>query len=297
MSPASQMLTTKSVSPADCAIAFGLPLQPDIFARQLEAGGQYDFAASVSAGAVDLTPSQVWEGRMARIADEAEDFLQYAASLGAAVLRNAAIADLPALFGGSEVVIVIGHWRTPWVCADQVIDPRRIAEQVSRDGRFGAPASAAGGASGGTRDHLVARLNDILDVGYLGPSRCPEEWHRAETESYRVYANRVALDDLLSPALAPAPPFELADGMHTVDDLLDHIPTGFNGVLDLTVCNSMIMVDEIKRERRFTCLGNERPTKLGFRLELCGAILNALARCPMPYPDAARDIRIALSQD
>ena len=80
-----------------------------------------------------------------------------------------------------------------------------------------------------------------------------------------------------------------------ITDLLKTIPAAFTGCLDLTVCNSMVAIDEIKRHRTFTCLGNERLTDLGLRIELCGEVLRALGRCPMPYPDAVRDVRIALA--
>src|SRR6202000_782198 len=100
-----------------------------------------------------------------------------------------------------------------------------------------------------------------------GPSECPATWHKSATESYRIYANRKALDGVLSPALKPAPSLEMADGMCSVEQFLDCVPQAFNGCLDLTVCNSMIMVDIVKRHRRFTCIGNEATTDLNMRMK------------------------------
>jgi len=109
-----------------------------------------------------------------------------------------------------------------------------------------------------------------------------------------VHANRAAFDEDFGPAISPGDRLEFSNGLKSPAELLRSIPGAFAGVLDLTLCNSVLLADEIKRQRRFTCLANVHETDLSLRVELYHAVINVISESAYPYVEAVRDVRIAV---
>jgi len=82
------------------------------------------------------------------------------------------------------------------------------------------------------------------------------------------------------------PLIEFSDGLVTTPELVQAIPIDFSGLLDLTVCNSVIPAAAI-RESRPNCLiaGNRRPAELRSRMYLYGLAISLLAKEPQPFVD------------
>ena len=90
---------------------------------------------------------------------------------------------------------------------------------------------------------------------------------------FRAFQNRERLDRGFSDSkvLAPGNRVEFSDGLHTITDVVAHLPVDFAGVLDLSVCNSVFLAEVVRRHcpkcRRV--VANEDPTMPRFRLINC----------------------------
>ena len=85
---------------------------------------------------------------------------------------------------------------------------------------------------------------------------------------------------------------ELADGLRSVDEFISEIPQDFIGVLDLTVCHSVVLGNAIKRERpEITIAMNRHAASARTRLVLYLAILRELKRKPQLFGDAVVNVR------
>lgn len=89
-----------------------------------------------------------------------------------------------------------------------------------------------------------------------------------------------------SNAIKPACVIEFSDGLHTIPELVESIPIEFSGLLDLTVCNSVIPAASI-RQNRPNCLiaANRHPAELRSRMYLYGLEISLLEKEPQPFVD------------
>ncbi|HXQ73024.1 MAG TPA: hypothetical protein VN844_21170, partial [Pyrinomonadaceae bacterium] len=96
--------------------------------------------------------------------------------------------------------------------------------------------------------------------------------------------------------LAPARSIEFGDGLRTVDELIEAIPSDFAGLLDLTMCNSVIPAAHV-RSKRSNCVvaANRHPAELRARLYLYGLQVSLLAKQPRPFMDVVKDVHTNLS--
>jgi hypothetical protein len=95
---------------------------------------------------------------------------------------------------------------------------------------------------------------------------------------------RVLLEEAFPTALRPAPAVELADGMHTVAEFTDAIPRSFDGVLDMTICNSVILGAAVKRACPDCLVAvNRYPAEMHVRMTFYCLALQSLARHRTAY--------------
>lgn len=82
-------------------------------------------------------------------------------------------------------------------------------------------------------------------------------------------------------------PIEFADGKHSVREFLDAIPSGYAGTLDLSICQSAVLAEPIKR-RSHSCIvisNREAATPL-IKLKRYRLVVDRLTRKAEPYMDA-----------
>jgi hypothetical protein len=288
-------------TPADCALAVALPLTFEEFARDAVSPHK-DFARSVVANSgrsVDAAWRELYEPKVmslyTRVVARAE-------SLGVTVVPRVTADALRALLERFHVVSLFAHSRLAPVRPDDIVMPTGILETIEagdlvvtvhlRD-LFATQQWAS--------DEAVLRdqLADALDRS-LEPSRAWSASTVARDDSDRPahYLNRVMLEDALGAALRPAPLLELRDGLVTHGELLAMIPGDFDGVLDLSVCNSVALGESIKR-RRPHCLVVENMflARIDLRLVRYGLVVSQLAREPARFTDALLEIKRALLKD
>jgi hypothetical protein len=64
---------------------------------------------------------------------------------------------------------------------------------------------------------------------------------------YYAYWNRMALDREFSEEIWPGNRAEFADGLYTIDAVVSAVPAAYKGILDLTMCNSLFLGEQLKR--------------------------------------------------
>src|SRR5205814_2191181 len=119
-------------------------------------------------------------------------------------------------------------------------------------------------------DLLRATLADELNLllahtrGHYTGVRPPDE---AAAAAPPRRLTRVLLEEAFPAELRGGSAFELRDGLHAVAAIIDAVPERFDGVIDLSVCNSIVLGEAIKRQRR-GCLiiTNAKPASLALRL-------------------------------
>jgi hypothetical protein len=64
------------------------------------------------------------------------------------------------------------------------------------------------------------------------------------------------------------------------------LPPAFHGVLDLSVCNSLLAGESIRRRHRCTVIANEWPADIHFYCARYKLTVDLLAQRPQDYVDA-----------
>jgi hypothetical protein len=99
----------------------------------------------------------------------------------------------------------------------------------------------------------------------------------------------------LWPHLRQAPCVELFDGLRTFEQFCEAVPEGYAGVLDLSMCNSVMVAEELKRQRKQALIvENVFLATPEFRLARFALVIKQLATRPMRYTDAVVRVHRAL---
>jgi hypothetical protein len=301
--------TSPRVTPADCALALAIPLTRTAFLGDLDSASTLDFARSVARRCPATRREALWEDHYRPIAAIALQVSDTVERQGVTVDRETTLETLRALFARHAVVTVIAHWKFPGIEAADVLDPgeilRRIRSSPSPVARHLRDClSRTDAALLATSDDVVAdraTLAAALDAA-LEPTRAFYQRRVAGPRAEDLLApplrlTRAALEEELAGALRPGRSVELRDDLWPVADVVDAVPLHFDGVIDLTVCNSVILGEAIKRSRRRCLVAvNERPATLPFRLVRYKYIILELARSGGRYTDIMLDLNRALRE-
>ena len=117
----------------------------------------------------------------------------------------------------------------------------------------------------------------------------------ASFESWAALARTRSVITLVAHWVAGSPPLiEYADGPHPLDEVVEALPAGFDGVLDLTVCHSTRAIAAIKTARpRCSVLTNREPARLDLRLAMYRQVLRLVQRERTRYVQAAQQVHLA----
>jgi hypothetical protein len=189
----------RKVKPADCGLAFGLPLDRDEFESGLLETSSKDWAKFFSASHPEALPNALWtEFYVPEIVEPAMAIIGIAERLNVTIYRACTLADLSYAADRHAVLTLVSHW--------------------VEDG--------AGG-------------------------------------------------------------IELSDDLHPVEKVAAALPTGYNRLLDLMICQSILLADAVKRRYPdCACLCNSKPVRPRRKLYLYGQTLLAIEPGKLAYADA-----------
>lgn len=301
--------TQRAVSPRDCALAVGIPLTREQFLEDLARPEANDYAShfkrtSGYAGHSDEFFADLFDQSAStarRVCDEVE-------RRGVRVLRGARAGDMPELFHRFQVVTLVTHWRFPSILPEEILDERalllalaapagRMQQAASRAVRTRTPeifdngdAQTLAASPDRLRATLAAALNRVAadaHAHYNSEGDAPQPAPTSDDpEDALLRLTRDELEHVFDGLIAPGKSLEFADGMASSRDLVAAIPAGYDGVLDLTTCNSVIPGKAVKRVHKDCLVAmNRRAAALHVRMSKYKLIIEELRRRPAPFPD------------
>ena len=291
----------RSVSPPDCALALGIPLTEIEFRQDLESGGKKPLARRVKS----------YERYQRLVSKPVEHVISEVQQCGVTVYRRTPLSQIPELFKSHPVVTLVAHWEFLLISAADVLDVRRfqsilhgeVASSESRVDQIERPIDAVLRAD---RAVTTAKTPETLVPAISPYLRQSREYYFSEdeidngkrAELSQATFTRVLLEESFPGCFVPGNALELADRLCTAWEFIDAVPKTFDGVLDLTNCNSIILAEALRRKRcgcNAICLtGLAAPN---IRITLYKWIIRQLALCPQPYEDAAARTHLALIEE
>jgi hypothetical protein len=276
-----------------------LPTWREDFLRDLNPDAEKDFA-KIQAGKTNYLAEAIWEKsgyfECARVLRNVADEVDRRFGLG--VVTRCTLADLRALFDRHRVVSLMAHWRSSQVVPSDIKDPVGIVARL-RDppdeicarlrrrlaGLGLERANSAEVTSDHFRRQLSAGLNATLSSGRL--DRDDEGDASLWTPLLRGYFNRRTLDAALGGLIAPGNLVEFHDRLHPVPQVVAQIPTSFRGLIDLTVCNSLLLGEEIHNTRpEVLCITLPGEADIKFRAIAFRHVIRYLSRQRQNYYSA-----------
>jgi hypothetical protein len=288
----------------DCALGIAVPLTREEFLDDLRPSSGKDFAPHVRRvneleGAAD---EFYWSSVYAPIATAVERSCVAVERAGVYVRRRLALAELQPLLEQYKVVTLVAHWKFATVKPMDVIAPRKFLAAIARPSSplQERAASAILEQSPALLDGTESASDDILretiaraivpvisaaHAAYRRPGEDEDELAEPRPADLRR-VTRVVVEEAFPESVRAAPAIEFADGMHTVAAFIDAIPRLFDGVLDMTVCNSVILGAAVKRSRPDCLVAvNRYPAEMHVRLTLYQLAVVPLAKRKAPYID------------
>jgi hypothetical protein len=302
------------VSPTRCALAVGVPRTFDEFSADLADPGRWDFAASVVAllPRTARTAVEGWElyEPYARVFDRV---VREVTRLGVTVVPAANPGTLTRLLREFPVVTLATHFRMAGVTPDDVRDPVRLADALREPADLvqaglrahcaehdpGLLDTADSAPAAGLRERLAAALDAVVKAAhdqYLGSPGEPGP-AAAPRPAPPDRLTRVAFEESLGPAvLREAPAVEFRDGLFTARAVVDAVPEDFAGVLDLGLCNSVILAGAVRRRRdRMRAVAGRWLLDSFVPFSRYTLVIQELALRPEPYLDALARVSAAVA--
>lgn len=246
------------------SLLVGVPLDKSAFGEQLEAS---DYLASFNPVRANKTRAEV-EQAIDESWEEYEQNLEFilemveiASSRGMQVNKKASLKVLERETATREFVFLFGHWKG-WQISNDDIDPALTIE-IIEEGMSGHPndLSEAYFTWCSENDKIMNRViswfegspelttrrvleNTIRNFRPL-PTRGVDKT-KASAITY-LSNGREQLDELFADYVKPGNRLELVDGLHAKEVIGSAINANFDGVLDLSACNSMILADYLNQ--------------------------------------------------
>jgi hypothetical protein len=311
--PRAEPVDVRATEPGACALAFAIPTTIEGFARDLGLGRAKDFAHHAS-----HRPRALAAGRRAFVAHnlyrrQAEVISETIDAVGREGVNVQTVlnpAGLRPLLEQYDVVTVITHWRPASFFPDDFLNPSVLAaklrgatdplsvalwshlSEASRQRLL--RAGDASWENDEPRQTLADEFNRFLTSRHL--EGVAALWDGA-TDGFLAYERREALDRAYPGALFPGNRAEFDDGLHTIEDVVAQVPADYTGILDLTICNSIFLGEEIRRRcpRCGMIATVEDPTTLSFRLRLYKHAIKVLACGGRNYLDVCLALREGLA--
>lgn len=227
-------MSNESCNLAELALAVALPLEEEDFQARTLTSDWLKKYQMIRTGWRDYYQPEVF-GPVSKMIAFAEDH-------GATVCRRAGLAEIRDLSASKKVVILFAHWKGPKASNDDIVSGKSVQDFIDRatSDESSLAVWIANRLRVGTSLNVAEVLNESLDC-VLPINASADGVIVLEDEITRQTARREALDVLFEGLLHPGNRLELWDGLHEKREVAGAISPEFNGVLDLTACNSMVL--------------------------------------------------------
>jgi hypothetical protein len=281
----------KLISPSDCGLAIGVPLDKEAFVQKLERREEGNFVQAFRTERKNLSANGLWSlyEPYARFTIDVAARMQ---GLGVSVVLDSTLDHFASLLSNCAVVALVAQWRSALfkpadiadsaaTCSSLSDSTSRLAQALRQFANYSPPSND------GDADTLATLLNETLLYGLEPPSDrngYSQKVGAITRFQYELSRRRKVLDAVGSfPGGAGV---EFVEGFHTVDEIVSRFPTNFSGLVDLTVCNSVFLAETIRRAQpNCLVLANEDLAYLDFRLATYAQVIRSLSRKPELYED------------
>jgi hypothetical protein len=286
--------------PADCALLLGIPLAIDEFAADLSAENDREYARAFCGRLASI--EMAWGRYRDAVARPALDAARTAAEFGVSVCRSASLADLRRAISKSAVVTIVAHCRRPGFTSSFLESSPAIASSLR-----GCACDACAFLRSGLALRelsvesdpaaIAPELNRILESELIVPDPPMEGVTWVVSEEPALHRNWAVLQELHPEwSLRPAG-MELADGVCPISRLTALFRPDPCITLDLRLCNSSILGEEVKRVARCTTvMMNRRPATPAIQLPLYARTIAMLSSGEYDYIGAAIVLRDAVAR-
>jgi hypothetical protein len=301
--------------PHHCALALAIPLDRDDFLVELNSGINKDFAKSLARQHPALREDILWEEVYMPIVNTVKSVARAVEAKGVTVVNKASLSKVQELFQQFPVVTLVAHWRSskfypsdfiasadlievlkqPSTCLTQkltsVLPNNWILHIETLKDDSGDPHICS--------KTLAQEFNKILESCklYTDPALNQMPQIAPYDDNYHMYLNRQIIDGALAGIISPGNRIEFFDQFHSIEEVKAAIPEDYDGLLDFTVCNSVLIGNAIKRRRQCIVLVNEKPTSLDIRMVVYKGMIELLTRSDVSYMEAAAAIRREILQE
>jgi hypothetical protein len=299
-------MTTK---PYECALALAIPLTRDDFSLGLDLNAKKDFIKSLARRNVALTQDALWETVYVPTVKIVTSVAQAASAKGVTVITNATLSDLRGLLQQFRVVTLIAHWRSARFYPADFLNPNQLIKALEQPSTplmelFVSllPQNWISTIQELEADDditqilpktLAKEFNGFLTSFKLHPDLVPNQNNQTTTcdVDYQKYLNRIAIDGIFRDFILPGNHIEFFDELHPIVDFVTVIPQSYDGLIDFTVCNSALIGNVIKQQRKCIVIVNKELATLELRMVIYKGIIELLSRLDIDYMGAAAMIR------
>ena len=298
------------MTPRDCALALTIPLTRRRFLDDLSQGRK-DFAAHIKRSNLELSVDDeyYWDSVYGPISNTVQRICKEVDALGVTVLEIANPRDLSELFSKFKVITFVSHWRFT------NLEPEEVLNVVGLMDALRSPRNSVQKAISRTFSERCPELLDPTVTQQVSPELLRQKFVEIvrpiirsahalykkgtgeHTENVELVTRplerltRVAFEQAYPAHITAGRSIEFIDGMHTVEELAGTVPETFCGILDLTICNSVIVGEVIKHFHPDCRVAvNRYPTELHVRMVFYKLAINALRWRPAPFIDVLTNI-------
>jgi hypothetical protein len=288
-------------------MAIAVPLTRGQFISDLARPDLKDYATHVRrANHLDGASEEYYSDLFERSAKVARRVCDEVEAMGVTVRRAAKPHDLTDLLQNFKVVTLVTHWRFTRLLPEDIIDVHGLLHAL---------AVPEGHVQEAVRRAILARGPELLDEEMVFNAQTADLRERLASTLSAIAAASHALygatsDDLPSAGNGASPntierltrsdleqafpgliafgrSVEFSDGMRSIQEVVEAVPNGFNGMLDLTTCNSVILGKAIKARHPYCLVAmNRYATALHVRMAIYKLVIEDLARRASPFADA-----------
>ena len=268
----------REVGARDCALLLAVPLTAEAFEAAYRDPSR-DFCRQFDIGGGGVAPRTVWALMFERTARLVARLAEAVERRGVTVVRETRLSDWTDALRRHRVVTLVAHWRFVPIRGADIADAAALRQCA---GLRATPIARAVDDALGTCDEDPERMASALEA------LCVPAVRRYQASDHKGAGlprgpSRVVLEQHL-PGLRPAPAIELADRMYTAAEVVKATPVDFDGLLDLSVCNSILLAEVLRQSRRPVLIASgEFRASLAFRMIRYQVLIEELYRRPAHY--------------
>ena len=296
------MKTSHAVSPCDCALLIAVPVTKEKFLDDLEPGHDKDF---VQAFCRDqrLSPEGLWSA-YEPVVRLVLDVGSEARGHGVKVVYDAALSDFSEQILRARVITLVAHWRSAWFRKAELENAGNLKSSQGQQLEKTVHVSLtlpAGEIARRLNEFLLEGLEPAAKEALIAQAQSPEmpdeldegpQWGALTRGIRAIHQKRVELEKLAPLFFNGGSAVEFADRMCSVEEVVHAVPAEFSGVMDLTICNSILLGEDIRRKcAHSVVMMNAAESSLAFRMALYRQVIRTLAKKPQSFTGAALQIR------